>query len=48
MVSSRMRERLAALGAVLFVILLASAGSAQFGWNLPVLHQIGRALGLGQ
>lgn len=45
---TKIREFVAAVVALVLVILAGSAGSAMFGWNLPVLHQIGRAMGLGQ
>jgi len=44
---TKLREKVAALLAVIAVILVGAAGSAIFGWNIPVLHQIGRAMGLG-
>lgn len=45
---SKVREKVAALVAVILVLLVGAAGSAIFGWNIPVLHQIGQAMGLGQ
>lgn len=45
---TKVREKVAALVAVILVILVGAAGSAMFGWNIPVLSQIGRAMGLGQ
>ncbi len=45
---TKIRSSIATLTALLLVILVGSAGSAIFGWNLPLLHQIGLALGLGQ
>ena len=44
----RTREKIAALFAVVLVIIVGSVGSAMLGWNIPVLTDIGRALGFGQ
>lgn len=45
---TKIRGAVATVTALILVILAGSAGAAMFGWNIPILHDIGVAMGLGQ
>lgn len=43
----KVREKFAALIAVVLVVVLAAVTATVFGYNIPVLSDISRALGIG-
>ena len=43
----KVREKIAALVAIALVVIFASVGATVAGWNIPVLSDIGQALGFG-
>lgn len=44
----RMREKIAAFFALVLIFLLFVGMAGVFGWNIPVITDIARALGLAQ
>ena len=47
MKSSKIREKLAALFAVIVLILFLAVGAHFAGWNIPGLSHIAKLIGLG-
>jgi len=45
--ATKIREKVAALAAIVIVIILFAVGSAVFGWDVPILSNITDALGIG-
>jgi hypothetical protein len=42
----KVREKIAALVAIVLIFLLIVVGSVVFGWNIPIVRDVARMLGL--
>jgi len=45
--ATKIREKIAAVAAIIIVIIMVAVGGAVFGWDIPILSNITDALGIG-